>query len=71
VTTETSLPRCTLHGAVGRAEQCPGAECPFWEQAAERCVLGGLEFELLCRPPVAEHLLELRAALEQARPATS
>lgn len=71
MTSEKSLPRCTLHGALGRAEQCPGADCPFWEQPEGRCVLGGLEFELLCSPPVAEHLLELRATLEQARTATS
>ena len=32
MTTEKAFPRCTLHGALGRAEQCPGADCPFWEQ---------------------------------------
>ena len=56
--------RCALHGALGRVEPCPGAECAFWNAGEDACVLRDVEFEIVCRPPLAAHLLELRAALE-------
>lgn len=61
-----SEPRCTLHAALGRVDGCPEAECPFW--ADDACVLHEVKFEILCRPPLAEHLLELRTTLEAAGP---
>jgi hypothetical protein len=56
--------RCTLHGSLGRAELCPGTDCSFWNAAEDACVLRDVWFEIACRPPLAEHLLELRTALE-------
>jgi len=56
--------RCTLHGALGRVEPCPGEGCAFWDAAQDTCVLRDIEWEIAWRPPLAEHLLELRAALE-------
>lgn len=60
--------RCTLHGALGRVEVCPGAQCPLWDRVENACVLHDIQFEILFRPAVAEHLLELRNTLEAARP---
>ena len=60
---------CTLQAALGRFERCPGARCSFWEDAAAKCVLDGAKQELLRQPNVAEHLLELRYALDAARDA--
>jgi hypothetical protein len=63
--------RCTLHAALGRVEGCRGADCPFWGSEENGCVLHEVQFEILCRPPLAEHLLELRSALEPATPAAT
>jgi hypothetical protein len=59
---------CTLQYAVGRIETCPGARCPFWDDAAEdSCVVAPIERHLLDQPGLAQHLLELRASLDRAR----
>jgi hypothetical protein len=60
---------CSLRAAVGEHEQCPGAPCAFWDD--------GGPFELSCtverlRIPLevhalAQHLLDLRLRLEDAR----
>ena len=59
---------CHLKAAIGLAESCPGPSCPFWEEGVrhEGCGLERLGLDL-GRPDLARHLLELRAALEQAR----
>jgi hypothetical protein len=64
VTPAEPIARCTLHGALGRLEPCPGAQCALWDAAEDVCVLGDIEFEIVYRPPLAAHLLELRSALE-------
>jgi hypothetical protein len=60
--------RCLLQAALGRVEPCPGVDCPFWSAAEDVCVLEEVQFEILCRPSLAEHLLELRRTLEEAAP---
>jgi hypothetical protein len=59
---------CHLKRAVGNAEACPGPSCPFWEEGAVQsgCGLERLSLDI-ARPELAAYLLELRAALEQAR----
>ncbi len=60
---------CRLHLAVGSVETCPGSECPFWEEGGgfdPDCGLERLRLDL-DRPDLADYLLELRAALEEAR----
>ena len=56
---------CTLQAAVGRFERCPGGSCPFWDDG--RCLFAATKPELLVRPRVAEHLLEVRDALAAVR----
>src|SRR5687768_15642121 len=56
---------CQLQAAVGRFERCPGASCPFWDDG--RCLFAATKPELLARPRVAEHLLELRDSLAAVR----
>lgn len=59
---------CTLEDGMGRAEPCSGPSCAFWlaEAHENRCVLEGVERELLARPRVADYLLTLRSNLEEA-----
>ncbi len=60
---------CRLHLAVGSVETCPGSECPFWEEGGDfdpDCGLEHLGLDL-DRPDLADYLLELRRALEEAR----
>jgi hypothetical protein len=63
--------RCTLHDAVDVAGACPGNECPFWlgDDGGAGCVFASVAAELEHRPALAQHLLELRRALEAAGPA--
>jgi hypothetical protein len=56
---------CTLQAALGRFERCPGVRCPFWDR--DECLLRGVKPELLARPRVAEHLLEVRDSLAALR----
>ena len=60
---------CALYAAVGRAERCPGSDCPLWivDSSRSRCALAAAEPELTCSPGLACYLLELRLALEHAR----
>lgn len=59
---------CTLQSAVGQVEPCPGERCPFWDEGTPPgCVVALVESELLERPHLARHLLELRADLDCAR----
>jgi len=57
-----------LEQALGQLEPCPGPACSFWlaERGEERCVLEGVERELLARPAVAAHLLVLRRDMDEA-----
>jgi hypothetical protein len=55
---------CTLEEATGHAEPCSGRS----EAHEDRCVLKGVERELLARPRLAHYLLTLRRNLEQAAP---
>jgi hypothetical protein len=55
---------CTLQGAIGRFERCPGASCPFWDEG--ECLFHDVRREV-ARPHVAEHLLELRDSLAAVR----
>lgn len=56
--------------AFGRAEECTGAWCPFWERGGAvipgGCGLERLAFDVSDRA-LAAHLLDLRRTLEQAR----
>ena len=68
---ESGMPvLCALQYAVGRVEDCPGGACPFWvaEHGEAGCVLADVASEIAPRPSVAQHLLELRHALDGARP---
>jgi hypothetical protein len=60
---------CTLQYAVGRVEPCPGARCPFWAIEGEggACVLAPVVREVDGRPALAQHLLELRRELDDAK----
>jgi hypothetical protein len=61
-------PFCPLEGVVGHAEVCPGAACPFWDEAippAGRCAV--TELDLAGRPEIAAWLLRIRDQLETAR----
>jgi len=66
-------PLCALHNALGRAEECPGVACPFWDEGgavvASACVFERTGLEIESRPGVANWLLGIRNALEQARTA--
>ena len=61
---------CTLELAGGRLDPCKGESCALWlsEPHENRCVLDGVERELLARPEVAHYLLEIRRDLETAKP---
>ena len=56
---------CDLYFAVGTREDCPRAECAFWEDGD--CVFKDVRFELEGRPDVARYLLRIRGELEGAR----
>jgi hypothetical protein len=58
-------PLCDLHFATGAKEECPGADCAFWED--EGCVFERVSFEFEGRPDVARWLLGIRRELEGAR----
>ena len=66
----SAVRHCALQGAVGRAEHCPGATCPFWEDGGAivepGCAIERLGVNL-SSPQRAEQLLELRAQLDVAR----
>jgi hypothetical protein len=61
---------CALSVTLGRDEECPGAWCAFWESGGAvvpgHCGLQRLSLDLENRE-LAQHLLDLRHALEQAR----
>jgi hypothetical protein len=59
---------CTLHAALGRDESCTEVDCALWSREESACVLREVRLEILCRPPLADHLLELRTTLEAAAP---
>jgi hypothetical protein len=52
---------CQIQNALGRAETCPGAPCPFWDD--DRCVVAGLRADLGTSRGLPELLLEIRNAL--------
>ena len=60
---------CTLTAAVGAAEPCPEASCPFWEAGGAVVEAGcglertGLAHSATAEPQLAGWLLELRARL--------
>lgn len=60
-------PLCDLHYAVGDREECPGADCAFWEDGA--CTFERVSFEFEGRPDVARWLLGIRRELETAQQA--
>lgn len=64
---ETATRPCLLQDAVGRVEACPGAGCCFWEDGgavlAGGCAVERLSLELVRRPELAHHLLEVRREL--------
>jgi hypothetical protein len=66
-------PLCRMHLAVGRREECPGRECPFWEGGGAvvepGCSFERIGFEIDARPGVARWLLGIRHALESAHTA--
>ena len=58
-------PLCDLHYATGAKEECPGADCAFWED--DGCVFERVRFEFEARPDVARWLLGIRRELESAQ----
>ena len=58
-------PLCALHYATGAKEECPGAQCAFWED--DGCVFERVKFEFEDRPDVARWLLGIRRELETGR----
>jgi hypothetical protein len=60
---DTSI--CRMKESLGTTEQCPGAQCPFWEQ--DGCGFEELDFR--GRPELAGFLLDLRGNLESVRDA--
>jgi hypothetical protein len=59
---------CTLKEALGQIEPCSGPACSLWvtDRGEERCLLRGVEREVLARPPLAGYLLALRHDLDEA-----
>lgn len=68
--TEDEPKLCALHLSLGYIAECPGAWCPFWEQggavAPAGCRLERLGLDL-SDPGLAQHLLDLRRALERVQ----
>ena len=62
--------RCTLQYAAGRIESCPGSACPFWLAEGEggTCVFTDSEHIIETNSRLAQHLLELRLALQRPQP---
>jgi hypothetical protein len=65
---------CALAAAVGRSERCPGALCAYWESVEAGARTNGCQFGpsapyLKMQPALARQLLDLRARLEDVRPA--
>jgi hypothetical protein len=60
---------CRLQDAVGRVETCPGSRCPFWDD--EACMFRAVGPDVFERPDVAQHLLELRTALQEEGPGSA
>lgn len=60
---------CRLKSAIGFAEGCPGAGCPFWEPGGAvlegRCAFE--ELDISGNPQLAGWLLQIRERLESAR----
>ena len=56
-----ALSMCQIQDALGRAESCPGAPCPFWDD--DRCVVAGLRVDLAATPGLPEFLLRIRNEL--------
>jgi hypothetical protein len=52
---------CQIQDALGRAESCPGAPCPFWDD--DRCAVAGLRADLGTSPGLPEFLLRIRNEL--------
>jgi hypothetical protein len=60
---------CALAAAIGNAEECPRAWCPFWEHGGAvvqpGCAIERLGIDL-SNPDLAHYLIDLRRALEGA-----
>jgi hypothetical protein len=56
---------CGLRLATGVVETCSDAACVLWDEPSGACALDSLAPEVRRRPDLAEHLLELRAALDE------
>jgi hypothetical protein len=56
---------CRMTESLGRSEQCPGEECPFWGRNG--CGFEQLDFR--GRSAFASFLLDLRSELEALRDA--
>jgi len=65
---ETTPRLCTLESTVGRLEECPEGQCPFWEPGGAalggRCAFEELAVE--ADPALATWLLEIRERLASA-----
>jgi hypothetical protein len=55
---------CDLQVAAGRAEPCPEAGCPFWDEG--ECIVAGLRPDFEQDPELTQLLLSLRSRI--ARP---
>ena len=71
MTSRVSPKQCTLREAIGEHERCPGPACAFWEEGGALiepgCAIERLGIPVERQHDLAEHLLELRLALEAAR----
>lgn len=71
MTSRVSPKKCTLRGAVGEREVCPGPTCAFWEQGGAvlepGCQIERLGIPVAHHSDLARHLLELRLRVEEAR----
>jgi len=56
---------CEIEKALGRARECPGALCPFWQDG--QCVVAGLRADLLGTAGLAELLMGVRTRLDDAQ----
>ena len=75
MTSRVTPKQCTLREAVGEHERCPGPTCAFWEEGGALiepgCAIERLGIPVQRQHDLAEHLLELRLALEEARTETA
>jgi hypothetical protein len=66
MTSRVSPKECILRAALAEHELCPGTGCAFWDDA-DGCEIEHLRIPVDGRRELAQHLLDLRLAVENAR----